>query len=72
MRGRHRLTVHPDLLPQAPRDSRFRIGELDPTEKATADLLVDHETALRSFARSELAGAGDSSLEQIIALPHMQ
>src|ERR1035437_1646856 len=30
MRRRHRLTVHPDLLPQAPRDPRFRIGELDP------------------------------------------
>ena len=30
MRRRHRLTVHPDLLPQAPRDPRLRIGELDP------------------------------------------
>jgi len=30
MRGRHRLTVHADLLPQTPRDPRLRIGELDP------------------------------------------
>src|SRR4051812_31210486 len=29
MRRRHRLTVHPNLLPQAPRHPRLRIGELD-------------------------------------------
>src|SRR5258708_12727124 len=27
MRGRHRLTVHHDLLPQAPGDPRLRIGK---------------------------------------------
>jgi hypothetical protein len=28
--GRHRLTVHANLLAQAPRDARFRVRELDP------------------------------------------
>ena len=51
-----------------------RIGELDPSERATADLLVAHELALGEFARAEVAGTGDSdsSLAPIIALPHMQ
>jgi hypothetical protein len=49
-----------------------RIGELDPTEQATADLLVAHELALRDFGRQEIAGAGDDSLKAILALDHMQ
>jgi hypothetical protein len=49
-----------------------RIGELDPTEQATADLLVAHELALRDFGRQEIAGAVDDSLKAIEALDHMQ
>jgi hypothetical protein len=54
-----------------------RIGELDPAERATADLLVAHEMALREFGRLELAGAGagtesGQSLAAIEALPHLQ
>jgi hypothetical protein len=49
-----------------------RIGELDPAEQATADLLVAHETALRAFGRIELAGEGGDSLAEVTALPHMR
>jgi hypothetical protein len=49
-----------------------RIGELDPAEQDTADLLVAHELALRQFARQELAGQGGDSLSAINALAHMQ
>jgi hypothetical protein len=55
-----------------------RIGELDPSERETADLLVAHELALGEFARAEVAGAdhsagdSDNSLAPINALPHMQ
>jgi hypothetical protein len=48
-----------------------RIGELDPTEQATSDLLVAHEAALRSFALGELAGETETSLDAINALAHM-
>ena len=49
-----------------------RIGELDPTERATSELLVAHEVALRDFARAELAGHGATSLDPINALAHMR
>jgi hypothetical protein len=49
-----------------------RIGELDPTEKESSDLLVAHELALRAFARAEIADDTDTSLAQINALAHMQ
>jgi hypothetical protein len=49
-----------------------RIGELDPDERDTADLLVAHELALRDFGRLEGAGQGDDSLAAIEALPHLQ
>ena len=49
-----------------------RIGELDPAEQAAADLLVAHELALRNFARAELAGHSDTSLDDINALAHMR
>jgi hypothetical protein len=49
-----------------------RIGELNPDERATADLLVAHELALRDFGRLELEGRGDTSLAAITALPHLQ
>jgi hypothetical protein len=49
-----------------------RIGELDPSEKETSDLLVAHELALRSFARAEIAGDTETSLDQITALAHMR
>ncbi len=49
-----------------------RIGELDPSEKETSELLVAHELALRNFARSEIAGDTETSLDQINALAHMQ
>ena len=49
-----------------------RIGELDPSEQATSDLLVAHEAALRAFARAELAGDTATSLEEINALAHMR
>src|SRR5579863_544224 len=43
-----------------------RIGELAPPEdREMAGLLVDHEEALREFARRELSGRGDESLELI-------
>jgi len=48
-----------------------RIGELSPTERETSDLLVAHEEALRAFARAEIAGDQESSLEPIRALAHM-
>jgi len=48
-----------------------RIAELDPTEREAADLLVAHEVALRDFARAELAGRTDSSLNPVNALAHM-
>ena len=49
-----------------------RIGELSPSERDTADLLVAHEEALRDFARAELAGEGSTSLGQVNALAHMR
>jgi hypothetical protein len=49
-----------------------RIGVLDPSEQAVSDLLVAHELALRAFARAEIEGATDTSLDQINALAHMQ
>jgi hypothetical protein len=49
-----------------------RIGQLNPDERATADLLVAHELALRDFGRLELEGKGDDSLATIMALPHLQ
>ena len=49
-----------------------RIGELDTSEKETSDLLVAHELALRAFARAEIAGDTERSLDQITALAHMR
>ncbi len=49
-----------------------RIGELDPTERASAELLVAHEVALRDFARAELAGRAATSLDPVNALAHMR
>ncbi|HUC04814.1 MAG TPA: hypothetical protein VL961_05405 [Acidimicrobiales bacterium] len=49
-----------------------RIGELDPSERETADLLVAHERALQDFARAELAGESEHSVEVLEALPHMR
>ncbi|HXQ44793.1 MAG TPA: hypothetical protein VN816_09150 [Acidimicrobiales bacterium] len=48
-----------------------RIGEVAEADKAESELLVAHEEALREFARRELAGHTDDSLELIEALPHM-
>jgi hypothetical protein len=47
------------------------IGELDPSEQATADLLIAHELALRAFGRLEGSGDGEESLTAVMALPHM-
>jgi hypothetical protein len=49
-----------------------RIGELDPSETETSQLLVAHELALRAFARAEIAGDTATSLDEINALAHMQ
>jgi hypothetical protein len=49
-----------------------RIGQLDPTERATSELLVAHELALRDFARTERAGDVSTSLDAINALAHMR
>jgi hypothetical protein len=49
-----------------------RIGELDPAESETADLLVAHEIALHAFARAELAGESATSLDAVHALAHMR
>jgi hypothetical protein len=49
-----------------------RIGELSPAERETADLLVAHEAALRDFARAEIEGEQDRSLDPIAALAHMR
>jgi hypothetical protein len=48
-----------------------RIGELDPSERAASDLLVAHEAALRAFARAEVAGDTENSLDAINTLAHM-
>jgi hypothetical protein len=47
------------------------IGELDPSERATADLLVAHELALRAFGRREGSGDAEGSLTEVLALAHM-
>jgi hypothetical protein len=47
------------------------IGELDTSEQATADLLIAHELALRSFGRLESSGNGEDSLNEVMALSHM-
>ncbi len=49
-----------------------RIGELDPSEIETSDLLVAHELALAEFGRKEIAGDLKGSLAEIEALPHLQ
>ena len=49
-----------------------RIGELDPAERETADLLLAHEVALAGFARAELAGDTSTSLDPVNALAHMR
>ncbi len=49
-----------------------RIGELDPSERETSELLVAHELALRNFARAEIAGETATSLDPINALAHMR
>jgi hypothetical protein len=49
-----------------------RIGQLDPAEQATSDLLVAHELALSEFGRHELAGQADDALAAILAVPHMR
>ena len=54
------------------REMYARIGELDPSEVETSDMLVAHELALASFGRLELAGDVSGSLDEIEALPHLQ
>jgi hypothetical protein len=54
------------------REMYARIGELDPSEIETSDMLVAHELALASFGRLELAGDLTGSLDEIEALPHLQ
>jgi len=49
-----------------------RIGELSPSERETADLLVAHEVAIRDFALAELAGDTATSLHPVHALAHMR
>ena len=49
-----------------------RIGELDPSEREASELLVAHALALCDFARAEIAGDTEKSLNQINALAHMQ
>jgi hypothetical protein len=49
-----------------------RIGDVAAADKAESELLVAHEIALREFARREIAGRTEDSLELIEALPHMQ
>ena len=72
------VTPWKDLMATfAPITSQFcamyrRIGELDPSEKETSDLLVAHELALVAFARAEIAGDTERSLDQITALAHMR
>jgi hypothetical protein len=48
-----------------------RIGEVAAADKAESELLVAYEIALREFARREIAGRTDDSLELIEALAHM-
>jgi hypothetical protein len=49
-----------------------RIGEVAEADRAESELLVTHELALREFARREIAGRTDDSLELIEALPYMK
>jgi hypothetical protein len=48
-----------------------RIGQLNPAERAAAELLVAHELALRDFCRREQAGDTTTSLNAVNALAHM-
>jgi hypothetical protein len=48
-----------------------RIGEISEEDRATSELLVDHEHALLTFAERELRGETENSLEPIESLPHM-
>lgn len=48
-----------------------RIGDLDPSEQDAANLLVAHERALCDFARAEIAGDTETSLNPVNALAHM-
>ncbi len=48
------------------------IGELNPSEREIADLLLAHEHALRHFARAELAGDTATSLDPVNVLAHMR
>jgi len=48
-----------------------RIGEISEADRAESGLLVAHEQALMDFARRELAGETETSLELIEALPHL-
>jgi hypothetical protein len=51
------------------------IGELDPSEQATSDLLValwpSGPLGLWAFGRREGSGRGEESLTEVLALPHM-
>jgi len=49
-----------------------RIGELSPSEREIADLLLAHELALGDFARAELAGDTATSLDPVNGLAHMR
>ncbi len=56
MRRWHRLTVHPDLLAQAPRDTRLRFGEPDPLG-ANATVATPH-APLRIHQRDRMRRPG--------------
>jgi hypothetical protein len=49
-----------------------RIGEVAEADRAESELLVTHELALREFARREIVGRTDDSLELIEAIPYMK
>jgi hypothetical protein len=57
MTGRHRLTVHADLLPQAARDARLRVRELDPLGPNPA-LLTDDAPLYSKSVNSPLFWQG--------------
>jgi len=52
--GRHRLTVHADLLPQAPGDAGLRIGEVNALRENAA--VPTDEAPLRVHERNVVRG----------------
>lgn len=69
MPGRHRLTVHADLLPQAARDARLRARELDPLGPNPAP--PTNDAPLPIDERDRMRGPGQVVPRTIAGRPHV-